>query len=88
MESELLSWVEAWYEELQNAFMKGYFPIARQAHLLPESEEDLQLLWQTFFLERQLYELNFELQQQREWELIPFRGLMRLLEKMEVVTSG
>ncbi|HKK78078.1 MAG TPA: alpha-glucosidase C-terminal domain-containing protein, partial [Phaeodactylibacter sp.] len=86
-ESELLAWVEAWYEQLQNAFMKGYFPIARQAHLLPESEEDLQLLWQTFFLERQLYELNYELQQQREWELIPYRGLMRLLEKMEVVTG-
>jgi maltose alpha-D-glucosyltransferase/alpha-amylase len=86
-ESELLPWAEAWYEKLQDALMEGYLPIAREAQLLPDSEEDLQLLLQTFFLERQVYELGFELQQQRAWELIPYRGLLRLLERMESLTS-
>jgi len=86
-ESEYLPWVEGWYERLQQCLLNGYRAEVQGQKLLPEREEDLQLLMDTFFLERQLYELGFELGQQREWELIPYRGLLRLLEKMRAVTT-
>ena len=86
-DSPLLPWAEAWYETLERAFIEGYRPIASANNLLPAETEDLRLMKETFFLERQLYELDFELRQQREWELVPFRGLLRLLEKVKPATS-
>ena len=76
-ESPLLEYAEAWYDTIYGALLEGYLPTARQAGLLPDNEEDWQLLMQTFRLERHLYELGFELQQNREWESIPYCGLMR-----------
>ncbi len=79
-ESELLAYAEAWYDAIHNAFLEGYLPVARAAGLLPSSEEDWKLLMHTFQLERHLYELGFELRQNRGWEAIPYCGLMRQID--------
>jgi maltose alpha-D-glucosyltransferase/alpha-amylase len=79
-ESELLAYAEAWYDAIHSAFLEGYLPVARAAGLLPSSDEDWKLLLHTFQLERHLYELGFELQQNRGWEAIPYCGLLRQID--------
>ncbi|NRA48667.1 MAG: hypothetical protein HRU12_06005, partial [Phaeodactylibacter sp.] len=76
-ESDLLGYAEAWYDALEKAFLEGYLPVAREAGLLPDSDEEWALLMHTFQLERHLYELAYELKQSRGWEAIPYGALLR-----------
>lgn len=79
-ESPWLPFMEAWFDGMKTAFLSGYLSRARPAGLIPPSKEDWDILQDTFLLERQLYELGFELERGRGWEEIPLRGLLRMLE--------
>jgi len=78
-ESPWLPWMEAWFAGMKTAFLNGYMPKAREASLIPPSKEDWDVLLDTFLLERQLYELAYELGRSRGWEEIPLLGLLRML---------
>ncbi|MCB0841592.1 MAG: hypothetical protein KDD99_33225, partial [Bacteroidetes bacterium] len=79
MHHELLPWMEAWFGGMSRALIRGYLSHESARKLLPDSEEDRELLLNVFILERHLYELNYELQQDRGMEEIPLRGLLRRL---------
>ena len=79
MDSEWLPWMEAWFGGMSRALLRGYLSHEPARRLLPEVETDRELLLNVFILERHLYELNFELEQQRGMAEIPLRGLLRRL---------
>ena len=70
---------ETWFEGIRAAFLFGYMPVAREAGLVPPSEEDWSILLDVFLLERHLYELSFELVSDRGWAQLPLQGILRLL---------
>ncbi len=80
-EHDLLPYAEAWYDSMQSAFLKGYLPEARKAGLVPPSDEDWNILLDTFLLERHLYELGFEFKHDRGLAQIPLQGLLRKMEE-------
>jgi maltose alpha-D-glucosyltransferase/alpha-amylase len=84
---ELLPWMEAWFDGISRAFLRGYLAHASAKRLLPDAKEDRELLLNVFILERHLYELNYEFHQQRDLAEIPLRGLLRRLgvEKNQAV---
>ncbi len=79
-ESSWLPSMQAWFEGMTTAFLNGYLPAAREAGLVPPAREDWDILLDSFLLERQLYELSFELERRRGWEEIPLLGLLRMLK--------
>lgn len=81
LETAWLPFAETWYAVMQEAFLSSYLPIARAAGLLPDGEEDVAMLLDTFLMERYLYELGYELRSQRGWEEVPAAGLLHLLRQ-------
>ncbi|MCB0551578.1 MAG: alpha-glucosidase C-terminal domain-containing protein, partial [Phaeodactylibacter sp.] len=79
-QSPWLPWMAAWFEGMKAAFLNGYLPRARAAGLVPPAKEDWDILLDTFLLDRQLYELRFELERHRGWQEIPLLGLLRMVD--------
>ena len=75
----LLPWMEFWFEAMSRAFLRAYLSQQEDMQLMPATASDRELLLDVFILERHLYELKVELQQQRGMEEIPLRGLLRRL---------
>jgi maltose alpha-D-glucosyltransferase/alpha-amylase len=73
-------WARTWYSWIAAAFLKTYREHISRASLLPRSQEDIQLLLDTFLLEKALYELSYELNNRPDWVRIPLKGILQLLE--------
>jgi len=76
---DMLHWAELWFEGMKSAFLFGYQPASRESKLTPGSPADYQVLLDTFVLERHLYELAYELKNDRGWAQLPLSGLLRKL---------
>ncbi|HZG01886.1 MAG TPA: hypothetical protein VEY71_12850, partial [Chitinophagales bacterium] len=48
---------------------------------IPTNKEDLDVMLQTYLLEKAIYELNYELNNRPDWVLIPIRGIKAIMEK-------
>jgi predicted trehalose synthase len=62
----------------REAFLKGYLGITRGAGLLPEGEENFQVVLEALELERSVYELRYELRSRPDWVRIPARTLLEM----------
>ena len=78
-EDELLPWAEAWVEGMKHSLIDGYLSLAKGQGLIPDRQEDWEILLDTFFLERHTYELGYELRNDRGMAQIPLLGLLRLM---------
>jgi maltose alpha-D-glucosyltransferase/alpha-amylase len=61
------------------AFLQGYLPVARDAGLLPDDDDDLTADLRAHLLEKALYELRYELGNRPEWVHLPLFGLQAIL---------
>lgn len=77
--TKLLPYVEQWYHYTSGFFMHAYLEKARGANFIPASEEDLDILLQTFLLQKSIYELNYELNNRPAWVMVPLRGINSIL---------
>ncbi|WP_322796290.1 maltose alpha-D-glucosyltransferase [Tepidiforma sp.] len=74
--TDLGQWARAWYLWTAQAYLEGYFAVAK-AHGLPGgSAEEHRFLLDTFVLEKAFYELGYELDRRADWAVIPLRGLL------------
>ena len=71
--------VNLWYQWVCRVFLKAYFEAASEG-FLPSTREELQVLLDTFLLEKAVYEMGYELNNRPEWLKIPFKGLLGLME--------
>ena len=60
-------------------FMQAYLEAVQGSAFLPTNPEDLQVLLQTFLLEKAIYELNYELNNRPDWVIIPLRGIKQVM---------
>ncbi len=74
------SWSRFWYLFACSAFLKGYLATAGNAPFIPQSKEQLRLLFDVFLLEKAVYELAYELDNRPEWLAIPLRGILDLIQ--------
>ena len=79
---ELLPWAEAWATGMEHQLTTGYFSQIKGSGVLPDTIEDWTILRDCFFLERHMYELGYELSNDRGMAQIPFLGLLRLLRQI------
>jgi maltose alpha-D-glucosyltransferase/alpha-amylase len=78
---ELERWGRRWYEASAGAFLQAYLETVRGAGLVPESEEDRDLLLEVYLLDKAVYELRYELDNRPAWAGIPARGIVRLIDR-------
>ncbi|RYZ56461.1 MAG: maltose alpha-D-glucosyltransferase [Sphingobacteriales bacterium] len=77
----LLAFAEQWYHYMSSFFMKAYLETVKGASFLPSDREDLDVMLQTYILEKAIYELNYELNNRPDWMIIPIRGIKTIMAK-------
>jgi maltose alpha-D-glucosyltransferase/alpha-amylase len=78
----LTPWADLWETWVTAAFLRAYFGVTRQLPFVPSDSDDLEILLQTFVLDKALYELGYELNNRPEWVHIPLTGLLRLRSRL------
>jgi maltose alpha-D-glucosyltransferase/alpha-amylase len=78
-------WAQFWFCWVSSAFLKSYVEVAGQDSFLPKSRAELEVLLDSYLLEKVIYELGYELNNRPDWVEIP---LQRLLQLQELTTSG
>lgn len=85
--STLIPYVELWYHYISGFFMKSYLKTAGNAAFIPDNEEDLEILLQTYLLQKAVYELNYELNNRPDWVIVPLRGIKAIVNKSRKVQA-
>jgi maltose alpha-D-glucosyltransferase/alpha-amylase len=80
---KLQPFAELWYHYLSGFFMHSYLETAKGKGFIPDDMNDVNLLLETYLLEKAIYELNYELNNRPDWVLIPLRGIRSIMEKSE-----
>jgi len=78
--TELTAWIKLWFETVSGVFLSSYLRSIETASILPQREEDFDMLLQAFLLEKGIYELMYELNNRPDWVGIPIHGILHLLE--------
>jgi len=84
---KLIPYAEQWYHYMSGFFMKGYLETVQGTQIVPKDKESLDILLQTFLLEKAVYELNYELNNRPAWVIIPIRGIKAIMGDSHVVKA-
>ncbi len=79
----LLPFVEQWYHYMSGYFMKAYLNTVRGASFIPRDDKDIEVLLQTFLLQKAIYELNYELNNRPDWVIVPIRGIKSIIKNIQ-----
>jgi maltose alpha-D-glucosyltransferase/alpha-amylase len=71
---------ERWYTCMSGIFLQSYLEHAAGAVFMPQAADDMELMLQTYLLEKAIYELNYELNNRPDWVIIPLHGIRSLVE--------
>jgi maltose alpha-D-glucosyltransferase/alpha-amylase len=84
---KLLPFAELWNHYMSGYFMHAYTDKVRGKGLIPEDEEDIEILLQTYLLQKAIYELNYELNNRPDWVIVPLRGIKSIMKRSQGVTA-
>ena len=77
---ELEIYADLWYKCVAGAFLASYLKTVKGSPIIPEDENHLEILLNTFLLEKAIYELGYEINNRPEWIIIPLKGIKHLLD--------
>lgn len=80
-EGDLDTWAESWYYLVTRMFLQGYYENVGENNFIPDDPEDIEVLMETFLLEKAVYEMNYELNNRPDWVLIPLRGIKSIVKR-------
>jgi maltose alpha-D-glucosyltransferase/alpha-amylase len=78
---KLIPFAEQWYHYMSGFFMQSYLETVAGSAFIPENKEDLDIMMQTYLLEKAIYELNYELNNRPDWVIIPLRGIKAIIDQ-------
>lgn len=76
----LEEWATLWYHYMSGIYLHAYLERVAGASLVPDNEEDLRTMLETFLLEKAVYELNYELNNRPDWVIIPIKGIKYIMK--------
>ena len=82
--------LETWIEPgtiMSAVFFSGLILTLQESHRLFPEAEQIDILFQTFLLEKAVYELGYELNNRPEWVIIPLKGILHIMKSTGVVKS-
>ena len=77
----LEKWAELWYHYISGIFIKNYLQVVAKTKLIPDNQEDLETMLNTYILEKAVYELNYELNNRPDWVIIPVKGIKTIMQQ-------
>jgi maltose alpha-D-glucosyltransferase/alpha-amylase len=75
------AWGQLWYRVVTATYVRAYLQGLGSSDILPKAPEEIQLLLETYLLNKAVYELGYELNNRPDWLMIPMRGILELLER-------
>ncbi len=78
--ARLRPWAELWFQWVSAAFLREYRTGARGQSFVPNDTAAFAALLDAFMLEKNFYELLYELNNRPDWVRIPVRGILNYLE--------
>ena len=75
----LTPWARFWQQWTSSAFLRAYLQQASTGAIVPRAREDVARLLDALVLEKNVYELGYELDNRPEWVRIPLAGILRAL---------
>jgi maltose alpha-D-glucosyltransferase/alpha-amylase len=78
-EKAISRWALFWEQWVSASFLDAYLKTAAPGGYLPTTSEDMQILLNSFLMEKALYELSYELNNRPDWVYIPLQGILHLL---------
>jgi maltose alpha-D-glucosyltransferase/alpha-amylase len=76
----LLPFADFWAHYMANFFMRAYLEKVKSQNFIPDSEEDFEVMLETFQLENSLHFFNQELNHHPQKAVIPLRIIQAILE--------
>lgn len=76
---KLQPFAELWVHQVAGYFMQAYLQTVEGSTFIPKEKEDLDIMLQTFLLEKAVYSLNFELDYRPELVIIPLRLIKAII---------
>jgi len=73
-------WVEPWYYAVSGTFLNAYLETVHNAPFIPKEKKSIEILLQSFLLEKAVYELGYEINNRPDWVIIPIRGILGILK--------
>ncbi|MGE5207876.1 MAG: putative maltokinase, partial [Alphaproteobacteria bacterium] len=73
-------WADLWYRQMSSVFLQSYLNTTAGAIFIPKNSEDLQLIVESYLLDKAVYEIGYELNHRPNWVLIPVRGIKQILQ--------
>jgi maltose alpha-D-glucosyltransferase/alpha-amylase len=86
--ARLRPWAELWFEWVSAAFLREYRAAAHDQAMVPKDATAFAELLDAFMLEKNLYELQYELHNRPDWVRIPLHGILTLLENASASARG
>jgi maltose alpha-D-glucosyltransferase/alpha-amylase len=77
---KLWSFAEHWYHYMSRVYVHSYLDTVNGSNFIPKDPDDLNMLIETYILEKAIYELNYELNNRPDWIGIPLRGIQTILQ--------
>jgi trehalose synthase-fused probable maltokinase len=73
------SWADFWTAWMSATYLKEYLDAANGSLFLPSGPQEQRLLFDSFLLQKALYEVAYELNNRPDWVQIPLRGILSLV---------
>ncbi len=73
-------WARVWYVWVSAVYVRSYLDKAKEGSFLPRSWDEIQLLFESYLLEKALYELGYELNHRPDWVRLPLWGILQMLQ--------
>jgi maltose alpha-D-glucosyltransferase/alpha-amylase len=80
---KLTPFAEQWSHYMSGFFMMAYLQTAGDSPIVPANKEELEIILQTYILEKAIYELYYELNNRPDWAIIPLRGITTIMSKID-----
>ena len=73
-------WADLWYRQMSSVFLQSYLDTTANAVFIPKNSNDLQVIVESYLLDKAVYEIGYELNHRPSWVLIPVRGIKQILQ--------
>jgi maltose alpha-D-glucosyltransferase/alpha-amylase len=77
---KLKPFAELWTTHVSGYFLHDYLNSVQGSSFIPESKEDLDVLLQTYVLEKAVYSLNYELNHRPDYVIVPLRLIKAIIK--------
>jgi maltose alpha-D-glucosyltransferase / alpha-amylase len=77
---KLKSFADLWIHYVSGYYMQSYLDSVKDTTFIPKDKDDLEVLLQTFLLQKALQSLNYELNNRKELVIIPLRLIKSIIK--------